>query len=162
MLRKALVRVASPNLECVLGARTHQKNAMVFSNALLLPRSGLLRQRLLSTDATTKELFDVLEGVPEQPKAALSKPPRKQKFVGPQETGKVKVRPIHTAACVYALPRNLFAEAQLHRVFFLQWFDADKGFGFIIREGHPDLFVHYTNIDSTGGVPHVGFAGDMY
>lgn len=32
----------------------------------------------------------------------------------------------------------------------VKWFNADKGFGFIQQEKGPDVFVHYSNISSTG------------
>ena len=32
----------------------------------------------------------------------------------------------------------------------VKWFNADKGFGFIEQEKGPDVFVHYSNISSTG------------
>lgn len=32
----------------------------------------------------------------------------------------------------------------------VKWFNASKGFGFIEQEAGPDVFVHYSNISSTG------------
>lgn len=32
----------------------------------------------------------------------------------------------------------------------VKWFNGEKGFGFIAREGGDDLFVHYSEIKSTG------------
>jgi CspA family cold shock protein len=32
----------------------------------------------------------------------------------------------------------------------VKWFNADKGFGFIEQEKGPDVFVHFSNISSTG------------
>ncbi len=32
----------------------------------------------------------------------------------------------------------------------VKWFNGDKGYGFITQEDGPDLFVHYTEIQSSG------------
>ena len=32
----------------------------------------------------------------------------------------------------------------------VKWFSAEKGFGFIAREGASDVFVHHSAIDMTG------------
>lgn len=32
----------------------------------------------------------------------------------------------------------------------VKWFAADKGYGFISREGESDVFVHHSNIQADG------------
>lgn len=32
----------------------------------------------------------------------------------------------------------------------VKWFNAEKGYGFITQENGPDLFVHYSEIQSSG------------
>jgi cold shock CspA family protein len=32
----------------------------------------------------------------------------------------------------------------------VKWFNASKGYGFLAREGGPDVFVHYSAIESDG------------
>ena len=32
----------------------------------------------------------------------------------------------------------------------VKWFNAEKGFGFISREGADDVFVHFSSIQGTG------------
>jgi CspA family cold shock protein len=32
----------------------------------------------------------------------------------------------------------------------VKWFNGDKGYGFLAREGGPDVFVHYSSIEGDG------------
>lgn len=32
----------------------------------------------------------------------------------------------------------------------VKWFNGEKGYGFITQENGPDLFVHYSSIESSG------------
>ena len=38
----------------------------------------------------------------------------------------------------------------MHKKRLVKWFNAEKGYGFIQREGAKDLFVHFSGIKSEG------------
>ena len=43
----------------------------------------------------------------------------------------------------------------------VKWFNDSKGYGFISREGKPDLFVHYKQIVQNGNSRRTLFEGDQ-
>ena len=43
-----------------------------------------------------------------------------------------------------------FKEVQYGMIGTVKWFNAEKGFGFIEREGGDDVFVHFSAIQSQG------------
>lgn len=49
-----------------------------------------------------------------------------------------------------AVARELLQEGTEVATGVVKWFNADKGFGFISQEGGPDVFVHFSAIQSTG------------
>lgn len=48
------------------------------------------------------------------------------------------------------LPRRQAREQAQVATGTVKWFNAEKGFGFIAREGQPDVFVHFSAIQGTG------------
>jgi cold shock protein len=53
-------------------------------------------------------------------------------------------RPVHVEASPVA------REEQTMQVGTVKWFNNAKGWGFICRNGGPDVFVHYSQIDGDG------------
>lgn len=51
--------------------------------------------------------------------------------------------------CVSRTP-NTEQRGRLMSTGTVKWFNAEKGYGFISREGGSDLFVHYTAIEGSG------------
>lgn len=51
-------------------------------------------------------------------------------------------RPIHCPACRHLLPQG-DRERGL-----VKWYNARKQYGFILRRGHPDLFVHRSSLSA--------------
>ena len=51
-------------------------------------------------------------------------------------------QPLHCPAC-----RRLLPEAGRERGL-VKWYDRKKHYGFIVRAGHPDIYVHRTSFDS--------------
>ena len=49
-----------------------------------------------------------------------------------------------TSVCEYALGGNNMLQGTV------KWFNAEKGFGFIEREGGDDVFVHFSAIQGEG------------
>lgn len=54
-----------------------------------------------------------------------------------------------TKSPFYITPRY-FSGAQANSKGVVKWFDAAKGFGFIVQDNGSDLFVHFTGIKSDG------------
>jgi CspA family cold shock protein len=55
----------------------------------------------------------------------------------------VGVRPGHVGRAIHEKRRSVATGT-------VKFFNAEKGFGFISREGGADVFVHFSNIDGSG------------
>jgi CspA family cold shock protein len=66
----------------------------------------------------------------------------------PQNLDRTEYRtPLSYSFFVHVRRSNKMAERVTGTV---KWFNASKGYGFLAREGGPDVFVHYSAIESDG------------
>jgi CspA family cold shock protein len=65
----------------------------------------------------------------------------------PQHLDRTEYRAPLSYSFVHVRRSNKMAERVTGTV---KWFNASKGYGFLAREGGPDVFVHYSAIESDG------------